>query len=500
MKDRVSVGAADSLLGRASRALGWSFVNTAAARLGTLAIGIVLARILGPEEFGTFAVALVALLAVLSFNELGVSLAIVRWPGEPRAIAPTVTTISVLSSGVIYLACYLAAPSFAAAMGDPDATGVVRILALNVLVSGVVATPAALLQRHFRQDRRMLIDQLNTWVGALTSIGLAVGGAGAMSLAAGRLAGSLVAAVLFVAYSPEPLRFGFDRTQARALFAFGLPLAGSSLVVFAVTNVDQLVVGNLLGATALGFYVLAFNLSSWPVNMFSQPVRNVAPAAFARLQHDPPAMRSAFLASGGLLAAVTLPACLLLAGGAGPIIRFVYGSAWAPAADALVWLALLGALRVLYELVYDYFVVLARSRVVLFVQLGWLVVLVPALVVGANLGGIAGTGAAQVAVAVVLVLPWYLYELRRAGIRPADLGRRMVLPALAGAVAGAGAYAADRLVPGDFWSLAAAGTLAVAVAGPLVYRLRGSLRAVALTEPASEGHPAPLLPAPEVAR
>ena len=56
-------------------------------------------------------------MAVLSFNELGVSLAIVRWPGDPREIAPTVATLAVGSSAVIYAGCWFAAPWFAAAMG-----------------------------------------------------------------------------------------------------------------------------------------------------------------------------------------------------------------------------------------------------------------------------------------------------------------------------------------------------------------------------------------------
>ena len=75
----------------AGRALAWSLLNTVVARVGTLAIGIVLARMLGPEEFGTYAVAFVALIALLSFNELGVSLAIVRWPGDPRSSRPPST-------------------------------------------------------------------------------------------------------------------------------------------------------------------------------------------------------------------------------------------------------------------------------------------------------------------------------------------------------------------------------------------------------------------------
>ncbi len=356
--------AGEPLFGRASRALGWSFVNTAVGRLGTLAIGIALARLLGPKEFGTFAVALVALVAVLSVNELGVSLAIVRWPGDPREIAPTVTTISVAASCLIYLGCYLGAPAFAAAMGAPGATDVVRLLTLNVVLDGITAVPAALLQRGFRQDRKMIVDQVNTWGGTLLSVGLAIAGMGAMSLAIGRLTGAAAACVLFVRYSPVPVRFGFDPAQARKLLRFGLPLAGSSVIVFAVANLDKLVVGNVLGATALGFYVLAFNLSSWPVAMFSQPMRSVAPAAFARLQDDPPAMRRTFLSTIGLLAGATLPVCLLLSGAAQPLVRFVYGASWAPASAVLFWLALLGGFRILFELVYDYFVVLGRSRVV----------------------------------------------------------------------------------------------------------------------------------------
>src|SRR5215470_6912335 len=98
-----------SLLNRASGALAWSFLNTAMSRFGTLGIGIVLARLLGPQQFGTYAVALIALMAVLSFNELGVSLAIVRWPGEPRAIAATVNTISLIASTFLAVVMFVVA-------------------------------------------------------------------------------------------------------------------------------------------------------------------------------------------------------------------------------------------------------------------------------------------------------------------------------------------------------------------------------------------------------
>jgi O-antigen/teichoic acid export membrane protein len=465
-----------SLFRQASRALGWSFLNTALGRFGTLAIGIVLARVLGPKEFGVFAVAMVALLAVLSFNELGVSLAIVRWPGEPREIAPTVATISVICSGLVYLGCFAGAPAFATAMGAPAAGGVIRLLTLNVLIDGLVATPAAMLQRTFRQDRKMIADQVNSWGGAVVSVALALSGWGAMSLAVGRLAGAIGSGVLFVVFSPEPLRFGFDTSVARRLLRFGVPLAGSSVIVFAVGGVDQFLVGNMLGATALGFYVLAFNLSSWPVGMFSQPVRSVAPAAFARLQHDAPAMRRTFLSTAGLLTGVTLPVCMLLGGAAGPLVRFLYGTRWEPAAAALFWLALLGGLRILFELMYDYFVVLSRTRAVFTIQLLWLSALVPSLILGAHLHGIAGVAAAHAAVAALVPLPLYLRQLRRAGIGVRAVAACAGPAVLVASAVGLAAVIVRRTIPFDLLALAIAGTVAVVAIGLLTYRMRSVLR------------------------
>ena len=464
-----------SLAATAARALGWTFLSNALSKLGTVGIGVALARMLGPHAFGTYAVAWVALLAVLSLNDLSVSLAIVRWPGDPAEIAPTVTTIAVTGSAAMYAVCFFGAPVYASAMGAPAAADVIRVLALSVVLDGLVCAPVGLLDRSFRQDLRMIADQVNGWLGALVSIGLAWAGLGAMSLAVGRIVGAVAAAVLYITFSPEPLRFGFDRARARALLRYGTPLAGSTMVVFAVTNVDQLVVGRVLGATALGFYALALNLATWPVSMFSLPVRNVAPAAFARLQHDHAAMRTAFLSAAALLCAVALPVCLVIGGSATPLITFAYGTRWLPASRVLLWLSLLAALTIFFQLAYDYFVVLTRTRVVFTVQLGWLLALLPALIAGALLAGIVGVGVAEAAVAGGVILPWYLHELKGTGIRRRVLGARLWLPLAGAAAAGLAAVGAARVLPSDLAALAVSGVAGLAVVGLLVFRMRAGL-------------------------
>lgn len=462
----------------ASRALIWSVANVAFSKVGTLAIGIVLARVLGPQAFGTYAIAFVALAAVLSFNELGVSLAIVRWQEDPRRIAPTVTTLSITGSAIFFLIGVIVAPQFAAAMGDPEATAVVRWLLVSVLINGLVATPAALLQREFRQGTRTIIDQVNSWLGAMVSIALALLGWGAMSLAMGRLAGAAVSAVMFIFASPLPLRFGLKRAYVGRLLRFGLPLAGASIIVFAIGYLDQVVAGAMLGSTVLGFYVLATNLASWPVSMFSQPLRAVAPAAFARLQDDPAALSQSYSSVFRAVSTVSVPICFLIAGAAGPIISFVYGSQWQPAAAALRWLAVFAAVRIVFELSYDYLVVVRRTAWILFVQSAWIAVLVLGAVLGARWAGAAGIAAAQLIVGGAVVLPLYLLGVRQSGVRLGPALTRNSVPLAIGIAVCAGCLALSALIPNALLACLVCGATGLAGAALAITLDRQAVRDV----------------------
>jgi PST family polysaccharide transporter len=460
----------------ASSAFGWSVLNTVLSRLGTLGIGIVLARVLGPESFGTFAVALVALMAVLSFNELGVSLAIVRWPGDPARIVPTVNSISVASSAVFCAAGVFAAPAFTAAMGDPGATDVVRVLILSVFINGVVASPAALLQREFQEKKRLGIDQVNVWAGAGLSLILALAGMGAMALALGRVAGSLISAIMFLHVSPVPYRFGLDRSLVGPLLRFGLPLAGTSIIFFAVGYTDQLAAGAILGTTALGFYVLAFNLSNWSVSIIAQPLRRVAPASFAALQHDREAMNHSLVSVVSVLGCALLPPLFFLMGCSEPLVSLIYGEPWLPAVAAISPLALAAVCRVFCDLAYDFLVVLGKSGSVLVVQSVGLAALVPLLAAGGSWFGIAGIAAAQVLVTGCIVLPLYMWRISNAGVQVRTLLKAMRLPGTVGITAGLIAWMAASLIPEDLAAIAVGASAAFLMATGLLLTQAENIR------------------------
>ncbi|WP_347344575.1 lipopolysaccharide biosynthesis protein [Microbacterium sp.] len=465
-----------SVTRRASRAFGWSFGNTIAARLGTLAIGVVLARVLGPEEFGVFAIATVTLLAILSFNELGVSLAVIRWRDAPATIAPTINTITVASSALLTAAMFFGAPWISTMLGDVRATSVVQVLSISILLNGLVATPAAILQREFMQKQRTIADQVHTWLGAGISLLLALLGWGAMSLAIGRLVASIVSGLMIIYWSPVPYRFGWDVTLARRLFSFGLPLAASSIVVFASGYADQMIVGSVLGAQALGFYVLAFNLASWPISIFSQPLRAVAPAAFSALKSEPERMSRNFSRVLAILSCVAIPACLAISGAAEPVVEFVYGSAWLPAAAVLLWMAAFAALKIWFELAYDYLVVQGKSGVVLLIQACSFAVALPLMLSVVNLWQEPGVAAIQFVVALVVSAPLYLVSLHRIGVRARSVVAAVALPSAAGVVVWFGAWGAARLIDVPFFAAAAAGLFSLVVIAGLAWWQRDNLR------------------------
>src|SRR5262249_22016384 len=190
---------------RTSRALLWSFLNNVVGRVGSSLTAIVLARLLVPADYGVYAVALVALSALLSLNELGVSLAVVRWAGSVDRIAPTLATLSMATSAALYAVCFAAAPVVCATLHAPQAVGVLRLLTTSVLIDAVTAVPAALMSREFLQGRRLVVDSVGFLVSSGLSIGLAGTGGGPWSLAWGPRRGNPgeAALVLWVAARPE---------------------------------------------------------------------------------------------------------------------------------------------------------------------------------------------------------------------------------------------------------------------------------------------------------
>ena len=374
-------------LGReAGVGLAWSLANNVVGRLGNFLAGIVVVRLLSQEQYGVFAIGLTVLTVLLSLNELGVSVAIVQYRDRVEDIAPTVMTLAIASSATVAGAGFLCAPALAELMGAPDASGLIRLLIVGVVLDGVAAVPNAMLSRRFMQRRRLKIDTIAFVVGTPVTILLAMNGYGAWSLGWGAVVGNVTTALLALLWTPLRVRPGWNADVARQVLRFGMPLAGASLLALLVLNVDFIVVGHQLGPEELGLYLLAFNLCSWPITVVISAVRRVAVALFARLsEHSQDMAKDGFTRVIVIVLGIALPMCVLLGGFAVPLIATLYGSRWSPAAVALPMLAVLSFGRVAVEITYDYLAGSGRTRSTIWLHGMWFATLAPALILGARI-------------------------------------------------------------------------------------------------------------------
>ncbi|MDG4764270.1 lipopolysaccharide biosynthesis protein [Solwaraspora sp. WMMD406] len=460
--------------GRVRRALAWSTLNSIALRIGSLGVGIVLARLLAPEEFGVFAVALTMLTIVISLADLGMSADIIRHGVQGRA--GTVTTISVITSVLLAGAMCLAAGPVSTAMGSPQATPVVQLMSLTLILSGLSVVPYAVMQREFRQRAQLGLDGASLVLSTVVTIGLVLLGMGAMALAVSRVvAQSMVTVLQFVLTRSRPT-FGFDAGVARSLIRFGVPLAGANVLSWVVMNVGHLTVGTAAGALTLGLYTLAFNISTWPMSALGVAIRAVALPAFATVD-DRRRKAAGFVSAAALTWSVALLVGVLLSGLASVVVPLLYGQRWSMAADALAGLAFFGAFRVLFDLVATFLIAVGASRALFAAQVVWLVALFPAVILGVRWYGLVGAGVGHAVVCALIILPMYAVALRRHGVRVRSLAGALAAPMLTAVPALIAGLFVVEVVPGALWQLLAAGTtMTVIFVAPLLPWLRRRLR------------------------
>ncbi len=419
---------------KAGRGLGWSLLGTLATKIGSFAMGLVLARLLAPEDFGLYAIALAATQFVMHINDAGIIAATVQWRGKLEDMAPTAAVLAVSFSAAVYGVFWVIAPSFARLAGNEAATPVVRLLTAIILVDGVTAVRSAALLRRFEQDRLTKAIVVGFVANAALAIPLAAGGAGAYSFAVGQVAASVVTGVLVFLSARLPVRLAMDREIAGRLLRFGLPLAGSLGIESVLVNADYVIVGDALGPVALGYYLIAFNVSSWVPGLVGTAVRYVSVAGFSRLaENDPESLELGVRRSVPLLLAAVLPAAVLMCTLAHQMVVFLYGQKWAPAADVLRFLAVLMVVRMFTSFAFDILTSVGATKWTVWVNLGWVAVLVPALLVGTHLDGIRGTAIGHSVVALLVALPLAALALHRSGVRLRPMLPGLVRP-LGGAV------------------------------------------------------------------
>lgn len=308
----------------------WSGVQQAGDKAIRLPVYLVLAHLLSPQAFGLVALAIVYIEFAQLFLNQGLTAAIVQRHALEREHLESAFWGNIVFAILLAAGSAAAAGPIAALLGQEALEPIIRWLSLGFLLSALSATQDALLRREL-QFRALAVRSIGGMAAAgVAAIALAILGFGVWSLVALQLVYQAVEVVLLWRASDWRPRFRFSARHYRELFAFGVNMLGVHVLRFARIRVDQLLVGSLLGTTALGYYSMARTILNGVAGLVSGSIGPVLWSTFARLQAEGERLARAIYQAAEMLALVTWPAYVGIAAVAPEIVEAFLGEQWLP--------------------------------------------------------------------------------------------------------------------------------------------------------------------------
>ncbi|RAK50702.1 oligosaccharide flippase family protein [Phenylobacterium deserti] len=297
----------------------------------------VLARLVGPTEYGLVALAMPFILLANVVADGGMSYAL----GRRREASPTLESTVFWLGGAIGLTlalicCAIAYP-LSALLDQPRLPGLLIALSPVLLLNSLTPVSNGRIIREGRFAVFAAGDCLSAVVAAATALTAAMNGAGAWSLVAQQLALWITKFVWVTWKGGATIRRDFHFAEAKPLLIFGFSTIGAMLSDFAARNLDTLIIGGVLGATSLGFYSMAYQIIRVPDMLIVGPLYLYIFTAVSRTGSGgrPEAIHELALASVRLSAAGLMPLFVGLALVADLAVSVVLGSKWLGAIPSL---------------------------------------------------------------------------------------------------------------------------------------------------------------------
>ena len=293
----------------------------------------VLARLLAPEDYGMVAMVTAVTAFASLFQDLGLSSATVQKQGITEGQLSTMFWINVALGLTLTVGVSALAPVVAWFYQQPALLPMTVALSLGFLISSLAAQQRALLTRQMRFGTGAAIQISAMLVSLGVSISIALEGGRYWALVWGGLASSAWSTLglwLVARWRPGwPVR----NCGVREMIRFGANITAFNLVNYFHRNLDNVLIGKVWGADALGVYSRAYALLMLPIANLRGPLTRVAFPVLSRLQHEPTEYRAYYRRAISLLALAAMPLTALLFATAPLLIELVLGPRWLDAAE-----------------------------------------------------------------------------------------------------------------------------------------------------------------------
>ena len=459
-------------LGNSTRR-GLAFGGTAQVLQQVLSVlaTLALARLLHQSEFGVVAAANSILGLSTLLLAMGLNISVIRKPELTEEFLATIQWASIAVAVVVASLFVLGAPGLAKLFGVQEAAPYLAALAPVVVLNLAASVPLGLLRRRLSFGAFWAVQVLAMSGYVIIEVSLAVAGLGAWAVIIGQLALSVIQFFgAFIAARWVP-RLTFRIGLLREEIGFAGGMLGGHALGYGLKNADYWVVGNALGAAALGSYYIAYVLPSVLRVRLTAVVATVLILVFARVQGETAHTRRVYAESMRLLSGAGFPAMVGIAVLAEPITAVFFGAGWKASVDPLRWIALAALLEFLGATASH--VAIAHKLVgrLLVAQVIRFVTFVPAAAVAALVWGtLEAVSLSVLASTGVWCIAQQLLVARPLGLGLRLISRDLVAVAVSSAVMGAAVLLLQNAMSDQS---AIVNLLAGVVVGTVVYFLIG---------------------------
>lgn len=323
----------------------WSAVGQAMTEVVKFGISVTLARLLVPEIFGLVAMAGVVTGFLSIFKYLGTTEVIIQRQEISQRLLSSLFYVNVFFGLILSSGIYLSGPILAKVYDNPDVAPVISLLGLTFFISSFGQVQRSLLNREMKFNLLIPINLGIIIVRGVVAIILALLGWGVWALIASSIVEALADSIFMWIVSKWRPNFVFSWEDVKSVLSFSANVTGSSTIDYFTRHSDDFIIGRWLGAGALGYYSMAYNLYLFPLTSITRVLMRVLFPAFSRMQDNLPQMKNAYLKVCSAIAIITFPLMIGLTILAHPFVMVVFGEKWMPVIPIIMILGPVGMLQ-----------------------------------------------------------------------------------------------------------------------------------------------------------
>jgi len=308
----------------------WTTVSTGFNALLQFIQVAIIARILGPSAFGIVSISTLVITFLSIFVHFGFANSIIYKQENDKKALSTIYYLNIIMGIVMFFLIYLCSPLLIAYYKEPRLAEVLKVSAFYFPIIFLGQIYNTILEKELKFRSLALIDIFTSILGTSITIFLAYRNYQAMALIYGLLAGQLIRMIFQNILGRKyfsPILF-FNINTIRDHLKFGVFNVADSVLGFANSNIDTILIGGLLGVKDLGYYTIASQIAVYPVVRICPIIIQVCYPIMAKMKDSLDALKSAYLQIVELISFCIIPLTAGLFIMAAYVIPLIYGPGW----------------------------------------------------------------------------------------------------------------------------------------------------------------------------